>query len=51
VASYASETWWATLTVLPQIAKLKGTEADEGNDLVLDELEKLEVRLICGMDL
>ena len=51
VVSYASETWWATLTVLPQIAKLKGTEADEANNLVLDELEKLEVRLIFGMDI
>ncbi len=51
VVSYASETWWATLTVLPQIAKLKGTEADAGNSLVLSELEKLEVRLIFGLDL
>ena len=51
VISYSSESWWATLTVLPQIAKLKGTEADEHNDLVLDELEKLEVRMIFGVDL
>jgi hypothetical protein len=51
VVSYASEAWWATLTVLPQVAKLKGSEADEDNDLVLDELEKLEVRMIFGVDL
>ena len=51
VISYASEAWWATLTVLPQVAKLKGTEADEGNSLVLTELEKLEVRLMFGVDL
>lgn len=51
VASYAAETWWATLTVLPQIAKLKGSEADEGNDLILSDHEKLEVRLLFGMHL
>ena len=51
VVSYASDTWWATLTVLPQVAKLKGSEDDEGNDLVLSEHEKLEVRLIFGLDL
>jgi len=51
VVSYSSEAWWATLTVLPQIAKLKGTEADKDNHLVLDELEKLEVRLMFGVDL
>jgi hypothetical protein len=48
VASYASQTWWATLTVLPQVAKLKGSEADAGRDLVLSEHEKLEVRLLFG---
>jgi hypothetical protein len=51
VASYAAETWWATLTVLPQVAKLKGSEADEGNDLILSDHEKLEVRLLFGMHL
>jgi hypothetical protein len=51
VVSYSAETWWAALTVLPQIAKLKGSEADEGNDLVLSELEKVEVRLLMGFDL
>ena len=51
VASYAAESWWASLTVLPQIAKLKGSEADQGNNLVLSDHEKLEVRLIFGVDL
>ena len=51
VVSYAPEGWWATLTILPQIAKLKGSEADADNDLVLSEHEKLEVRLIFGVDL
>jgi hypothetical protein len=51
VASYASETWWATLTVLPQVAKLKGSEEDEGNNLVLSEHEKVEVRLLFGFHL
>ncbi len=51
VVGYASETWWATLTVLPQIAKLKGDEVDEDNDLVLSELEKLEIRFMFGIKL
>jgi hypothetical protein len=51
VVSYASETWWATLTVLPQIAKLKGSEADKDNNLVLSELEKVEIRFLFGIDL
>lgn len=51
VVSYASEAWWATLTVMPQVAKLKGSEIDEGHSLVTSELEKLEVRMIFGVDL
>jgi len=51
VASYASNTWWATLTVLPQVAKLKGSEEDEGRNLVLSEHEKLELRLLFGVHL
>lgn len=42
VASYASDGWEATLTVLPQIATLSGD--DTGHD-------KLETRLIFGIDL
>jgi hypothetical protein len=51
VVSYASETWWATLTVMPQIAKLKGSEVDAGHSLVTSELTKLEMRVIFGVDL
>lgn len=51
VVSYASEAWWATLTVMPQVAKLKGSEIDAGHTLVTSELEKLEVRMIFGVDL
>jgi len=51
VVSYASEAWWATLTVMPQVAKLKGSEIDAGHSLVTSELEKLEVRMIFGVDL
>jgi hypothetical protein len=48
VVSYAMEKWWATLTVTPQVAALKG--ADEGN-LNLDEHERLEARLLIGLHL
>jgi hypothetical protein len=51
VVSYSSEAWWATLTVMPQIAKLKGSAIDEGHSLVTSELTKLEVRMIFGVDL
>lgn len=51
VVSYSSEAWWTTLTILPQVAKLKGSEADKGNNLVLSDLEKLEIRLLFGVDL
>ena len=51
VVSYASEAWWATFTVMPQVAKLKGSEVDAGHSLVTSELTKLEMRLIFGVDL
>jgi hypothetical protein len=51
VVSYSSETWWATLTLMPQIAKLKGSEVDAGHSLVTSELTKFEARLIFGVDL
>jgi hypothetical protein len=46
VVSYSAETWWATLTVLPQIANLKR----EGDAPVreLEEHEKIATRLIFG---
>jgi uncharacterized protein DUF6662 len=51
VVSYSSETWWATLTLMPQVAKLKGSAVDEGHSLVTSELTKFEARLIFGVDL
>jgi hypothetical protein len=43
VASYASDGWEATVTVLPQIATLSGDDPAQHN--------KLETRLIFGIDL
>jgi len=43
VISYATEEWWATFTLLPQVTTFKG--ATNGN-LVLDEHEKVEARLL-----
>ena len=43
VVSYSAETWWATLTVLPQVTSFKG--ATNGK-LVLDEHERVEARLL-----
>jgi hypothetical protein len=48
VVSYTAESWWATLTVLPQITSFKG--ATNGN-LVLDGHEKLEARLLFSFHL
>jgi len=45
VAAYAQEHWWATLTVLPQVVGFKGATED---NLVLDDLERIEVRLLFG---
>ncbi|MBI5511349.1 MAG: hypothetical protein HY903_21520 [Deltaproteobacteria bacterium] len=49
VVSYASDAWWATLTVLPQLPALK--KGDAGAKLVLDEHERLNVRLLFGVRL
>jgi hypothetical protein len=45
---YATKSWWATLTVLPQIV---GNPTDPGRSshLQLDEFETLEVRLKVGI--
>lgn len=48
VASYASENWWAALTILPQVTSFKG--ATKGK-LVLDEHEKVEARLLFSFHL
>ena len=43
---YGSSTWWATLTVLPQVAG----RPDTRSGLNLDEHERIEVRLIAGIN-
>ncbi len=48
VLSYATENWWATLTVLPQITSFRG--ATNGK-LVLSDLEKVEARLLFSFHL
>lgn len=44
--SYAWQTWWATLTVMPQLHNLKGT-----GPLELEDHEKVNARLIFGTHL
>jgi hypothetical protein len=46
VVSYSAETWWATLTVLPQLANLKREEGTTVREL--EEHEKVATRLIFG---
>lgn len=48
VVSYSSDSWWATLTVLPQVTSFKG--ATSGN-LVLNDHEKLEARFLLSFHL
>lgn len=48
VISYATESWWATFTLLPQVTSFKG--GTNGN-LVLDEHEKFEARLLFSFHL
>ena len=43
---YGSSQWWATLTVLPQVAG----RPDTRSGLNLDEHERIEVRLIAGIN-
>jgi hypothetical protein len=49
VISFSQPSWWFTLTVLPQLAALKGETGETG--LVLDEHEKLETRLLFSFRL
>lgn len=50
VVTYRRENWWATLTVMPQVygANYVGNPDGEKN-LVLDEQERMNVRLIFGL--
>ncbi|HWA06797.1 MAG TPA: hypothetical protein VG961_09630, partial [Ignavibacteria bacterium] len=50
VVSFSQPNWWLTLTVLPQITNLKKEEGSV-NNLVLDEHEKLETRLLFSFRL
>lgn len=47
VVSYSTETWWATLTVLPQLANLK-RKTEDASVRELEEHEKVATRLIFG---
>ncbi|MFL5343566.1 MAG: DUF6662 family protein [Hyalangium sp.] len=49
VVSYASDNWWVSLTVLPQLPALKRTEG--GGTLVLTEHEKFNARLLFSFHL
>ena len=50
VVSYRHENWWATLTVMPQIyGKNYDGNPDDNECLVLDEQERLHVRLLFGV--
>jgi len=49
VISYATSSWWATLTLMPQLPALKKSES--GGSLILDEHERYNARLIFGIDL
>jgi hypothetical protein len=49
VVSFSQPSWWLTLTVLPQVAALKGKTGT--SNLVLDELEKIESRLLFSFRL
>ena len=48
VLSYATEEWWITLTVLPQLTALKGETSGKLN---LSEHEKIESRLLFSFHL
>ena len=50
VATYRQENWWATLTVMPQVwGKNFEGNPDNHRNLVLDEQERVNVRLIFGI--
>ena len=50
VVSYTRDNWWAALTVLPQVyGKNFGTDTDGHRSLVLNDHERLEVRLLFGI--
>lgn len=50
VVSYRQEKWWAALTILPQVygANFEDPDPDGHSNLVLDEHEHVEIRLLFG---
>jgi hypothetical protein len=51
VVSYRQEKWWATLTLLPQVyGRNYDGNPDDNTALVLDEQERLNVRLLIGFE-
>lgn len=46
VVSHAGAGWWATASVLRQLPALKKSAEDPGSDLILDEHERLNARLL-----
>jgi len=51
VLSYARDNWWAALTVMPQVwgDNFNG-EPDGHENLVLDDQERVQIRLLFGME-
>ena len=49
VFAYASDGWWATLTVLPQLVSFAETSADSRLDL--EHQERLQTRILLGLHL
>jgi hypothetical protein len=50
VVSYARDEWWAAVTVLPQVyGKNYGGDTDGHSALVLDDHERVEIRVLFGI--
>lgn len=49
VVSYARETWWVTATLLPQLPALKKSLANPQDKWVLDDQEKLNLRVLASI--
>lgn len=49
VVSYARENWWVTATILKQLPALKKSINNPQDNLILDEHEKLNVRILASI--
>jgi len=49
--AYAQKAWWAALTVQPQVFAIKAPDHGGHGSLDLEEHERLNVRVLFGMDL